>query len=215
MECLEPAKRRGEVEGACEFRSRQLGGFSAPVQVCLVDGPPELLLELEVLTHKVAGTLLLSSGLHGRLLQLRAETANQALLWGSIPTGAQIPSTQLGSRLAALESSGRSERSGRHGWWRHGIRTRLPRPQPRGSQPADARPASEARTNQRNSAQSERKRSRAQPTVAKHSTAIPSTAIRSTGQRSEAQHSDSKHCTAGKRMQGKVMADQAQQGQEG
>ncbi len=118
------------------------------------------------------------------------DAANQARRWGSIPAGAQIPRTPLGSRLAALASSGRSKRSGGHCWWRRGIGTRLPRPRPRGSQPAGARPAIKARSNQHSSAQSERKRSRAQPTVAEHSTAIPR------AQRSEAQHSDPKHSTA-------------------
>ncbi len=73
-----------------------------------------------------------------------------------------------------------------------------------GSEP----PAKHARTSTR--AKAKPKHSPPSP-----STAFPSTAIRSTAQRSEAQHSDSKHSTARKRMQGKVMADQAQRGPGG
>ncbi len=73
-----------------------------------------------------------------------------------------------------------------------------------GSEP----PAKHARTNTR--AKAKPKHSPPLPSIA-----IPSTAIRSTAQPSEAQHSNPKHSIAGKRMQGMVMADQAQRGPGG
>ena len=141
-----------------------------------------------MLGHQVAVSLLLDGELRGRLLELRADAANQARRLGSIPARAQIPRAPLGSRLAALASSGRSGRSGGSGWWRRGTEARLQRPRPRGSQPASARPASKARLYQPSSDQSER--SRARPTVA-------SIAQRSRAQRSEAQHSEETHAREG------------------
>ncbi len=69
-----------------------------------------------------------------------------------------------------------------------------------------------------NQSESEAEHSPPLPSTAQRSRAQlfkSSTAIQSTAQRSEAQHSDPKHSTAGKRMQGKVMADQAQRGPGG
>jgi hypothetical protein len=141
-----------------------------PAVLCFA---PELLRELEVLTHQVAGTL------HGRLLQLREETANRSRRWGSIPTGAQIPRTPLGSRLAELASSGgvRAELKARlvETWDRN--KTAAP-PAAGGevSPPAPDQPTRHAR---------------ASPIRAK-----PSTALRCQARHSDPEHSDPKHGTA-------------------
>ena len=115
MESLEPAQRRGLVEGAIGSRLRELSGGRAPVRVRLVDDPPKLLRELGVLAHQVSGALLLGGELSGRLLQLSTKTANQARRWSDIPAGAQISSVPPDGRSAALASSDEIERSGGSG----------------------------------------------------------------------------------------------------